>query len=111
MSVEDEKKKPRKAPAKKAAAVPSTDTAATKKVKAAVPKPASPKKKPAAKAAPDTQVAQTPVEATGRSIQPTYTQIAERAHYFFVERGRQHGFHEQDWLRAEYELRLGSGNS
>lgn len=104
MSVEDEKKKPRKAPAKKAAAVPSTDTAATKKVKAAAPKPASPTKKPAAK---DTQVAHTSVEAVSRSVQPTHIQIAERAHYFFVERGRQHGFHEQDWLRAEYELRLG----
>jgi hypothetical protein len=35
---------------------------------------------------------------------PTREQIAELAHRFWAERGRQHGFAEQDWLRAEREL-------
>jgi hypothetical protein len=36
---------------------------------------------------------------------PSREQIAELAHKFWAERGRQHGFAEQDWLRAERELR------
>lgn len=35
---------------------------------------------------------------------PTREQIAELAHRFWAERGRQHGYAEQDWLRAEREL-------
>jgi hypothetical protein len=31
--------------------------------------------------------------------------IARRAHELFVERGGEHGHHEEDWLRAEQELR------
>ena len=31
-------------------------------------------------------------------------QIAELAHRFWTERGRQHGHHEEDWYRAEREL-------
>jgi hypothetical protein len=31
--------------------------------------------------------------------------IARRAHELFVERGGVHGYHEDDWLRAEAELR------
>ena len=31
--------------------------------------------------------------------------IARRAHELFVERGGKHGYHEDDWLRAEAELR------
>jgi hypothetical protein len=30
--------------------------------------------------------------------------IARRAHELFVERGGEHGSHEDDWLRAEAEL-------
>ena len=36
---------------------------------------------------------------------PSREQIAELAHRFWAERGRQHGHAEQDWLRAERELR------
>ncbi len=36
---------------------------------------------------------------------PTREQIAQLAHRFWAERGWQHGSHEQDWLRAEQELR------
>jgi len=34
----------------------------------------------------------------------TQQQVAELAHRFWNERGRQHGYHEQDWYRAEQEL-------
>jgi len=30
--------------------------------------------------------------------------IARRAHELFVERGGEHGYHDDDWLRAEAEL-------
>ena len=36
---------------------------------------------------------------------PTKEQIAQLAHRFWAERGWQHGSAEQDWLRAEQELR------
>jgi hypothetical protein len=32
-------------------------------------------------------------------------QVAELAHRFWIERGFQHGFDAEDWLRAEQELR------
>ncbi len=32
-------------------------------------------------------------------------QIAQLAHRFWTERGGQHGHHEEDWFRAEMELR------
>ena len=31
----------------------------------------------------------------------TQAEIEKLAYQFFVERGCQHGFHDQDWLRAE----------
>lgn len=36
---------------------------------------------------------------------PDHDAIARRAHELFVERGGEHGYHEDDWLRAEAELR------
>lgn len=35
----------------------------------------------------------------------THEEIARLAHRFWIERGRQHGRPEDDWLRAEQELR------
>jgi Protein of unknown function (DUF2934) len=35
---------------------------------------------------------------------PTHAEIALLALQYWAERGRQHGHHEQDWLRAEREL-------
>ncbi len=35
---------------------------------------------------------------------PTHQEIAQLALHYWAERGRQHGHHEQDWLRAEREL-------
>ena len=97
MSVEDEKK-PRKTPAKKA----TTAKKATplKSVKAAP----GTAKKASAKSA--NGVVQESVMATAVSQKsPTHGQIAEQAYHYFVARGRQHGFHEQDWHRAEQDLR------
>ncbi len=34
-----------------------------------------------------------------------HDQIAMLAHRYWSERGRQHGHHEEDWFRAEQELR------
>lgn len=104
MSVEGEKKKPRKAPVKKAAATPE-DVTAEKKVKAAAPKPSVPKKKPAANAVNETPITESAAVPARAKTSPTHAQIAERAHGYFVDRGRQHGHHEQDWQRAERELR------
>lgn len=36
---------------------------------------------------------------------PTNEQIAQRAFELFLARGGEHGHHEEDWLRAERELR------
>ena len=33
------------------------------------------------------------------------SEIARRAYQLYEERGRQHGFHEDDWYRAEKEIR------
>ena len=35
----------------------------------------------------------------------SHEEVAMLAHRFFAERGYQHGYHEEDWLRAEQELR------
>jgi hypothetical protein len=112
MSVEDEKKKSRKAPAKKGAATASSGDAGEKKVKAAPAKSSPAKKKTAVKSvseeqqvAPEVEHArQTAAPVAGRR-EPTHFEIAELAHTYFVERGHQHGFHEHDWYRAERELR------
>lgn len=36
---------------------------------------------------------------------PTHDEVSALAHRYWIERGRQDGYHEQDWLRAEEELR------
>ena len=38
---------------------------------------------------------------SGSFTQKEITEIQKLAYQFFVERGYQHGHHEQDWLRAE----------
>ena len=45
--------------------------------------------------------------ATGKAREavPSRDEIAHLAHRFWRERGGHHGGHEQDWLRAERELR------
>jgi Protein of unknown function (DUF2934) len=41
--------------------------------------------------------------SNGKSI--SHDQVALLAHRFFIERGRTHGHHEEDWFRAEQALR------
>ena len=38
-------------------------------------------------------------------ISISHEQTAQLAHQFWVERDRRHGHHEEDWFRAEQELR------
>jgi hypothetical protein len=111
--------RPRKAPAKKAVASSETKAKVAAKPKAAaapkaaaVPKAAAPKAKaavPKAKAAAQSAVAAgvPEVARTANRVvpaRPTHHQIAELAYSYFKERGWRHGFHEQDWLRAEHVL-------
>jgi hypothetical protein len=42
-------------------------------------------------------------KANGSSI--SHDQVAQLAHRYWIERGRKHGHHEEDWFRAEQELR------
>jgi hypothetical protein len=95
---EQKKKKPARAPAKpkKAASGEKTakSSAALKTSRTAVKK-AAPKAKTAAKSA----------IAAGIPEAVTHHQIAARAYGYFLERHGKHGHHEQDWLRAERELR------
>jgi hypothetical protein len=50
-------------------------------------------------------VAKKPVaSANGKSGSITHDQVALLAHRFWIERGRAHGRHEEDWFRAEREL-------
>jgi hypothetical protein len=41
------------------------------------------------------------------SSQVTRERVAELAHSYWLARGEEHGSSEEDWLRAERELRLG----
>lgn len=38
------------------------------------------------------------------SVTPTHAEIARLAEQYWIERGWQDGYAEQDWLRAEQEL-------
>jgi hypothetical protein len=59
-----------------------------------------------AKIAPKPPAAE-PVSAHAATA-PSFEQIAELAYSFWVERGYQNGSPEEDWLRAERELRAQS---
>ena len=43
--------------------------------------------------------------ATGKPTLVTHEEVAQLAHRFWAERGRNHGQHVDDWFRAEQELR------
>ncbi len=82
MAETTEKVKKAKAPAKPRAAAGTATKAAAKTM---------PKKNGA-------------VENKAASYIPTHAEIAALALQYWVERGREHGQHVQDWLRAEREL-------
>jgi hypothetical protein len=58
--------------------------------------PAKPRKTAASKSA---------ALANVTSITVSYEEVAQLAHRFWAERGHQHGHHEEDWFRAEQEIR------
>ena len=47
--------------------------------------------------------AKAPSTAIAKSV--SHDDVARLAHRFWSERGFQHGHHEEDWFRAERELR------
>lgn len=56
------------------------------------------------KSAKDTAAAgPTIVETRQQSV--SHDEIARLAHRLWTERGRQHGRHQEDWFRAEQQLR------
>jgi hypothetical protein len=63
------------------------------------------KPKTAATGAKTTSAKAKKATATVTSIGPSPEEIARLAHKYWAERGFQHGAAEQDWLRAEQELR------
>ncbi len=85
-----ETKKPRKAPVKK------DPTATAEKAKAA----------PRSKSAKAAGVEVTVVASNLR--QWPHEEIARLAHRYYEERGLEHGFHEEDWLRAERDISAAS---
>lgn len=67
-------------------------------------------KTPATKAKAPAKPAKKTVATNGHRSNVTeigisHEQIAMLAHRYGAERGHQHGHHEEDWLRAEQELR------
>lgn len=68
-------------------------------------------KKPKAPAKPRKAAAKEPaakkatVTAISAAKTPSHAEVAELAHQYWIERGRQDGHHVQDWFRAEAELR------
>src|SRR5262249_34570232 len=56
-------------------------------------------------ARPTSRPAQKSVRSQNGVSNITEEQIRVRAYHLYLERGRQHGRHEDDWYRAESELR------
>lgn len=68
---------------------------------------AKPRKAPAKKAA--NGATAEPVATNGHVVEMTpavpHDEVAKLAHSYWQQRGRQHGHHVEDWVRAEQELR------
>ena len=70
------------------------------------PKPTLAKAASATKKTPTTKAKKAPEAKSKIHLLPaTHEQIAQLAHKYWAERGHQHGHAEEDWLRAERELR------
>jgi hypothetical protein len=67
----------------------------------------TPDARPPAERVPENGVGerQSGVRPATRRGPPTPEQIAARAYELFLERGGVHGYHHEDWVRAEQELR------
>ena len=81
--------------------------AETVKKASAKPKtPAKPRKTAATKkAAENGAAANGNGHAEPTKMKVSHEQVAQLAHRFWAERGGKHGHHEEDWYRAEQELR------
>lgn len=68
-------------------------------------------KKATTKSAAKTSATKAPAKTASKKAEnaekkaPTQQEIAELAHQYWVERGRPHGSHHEDWIRAEETLR------
>jgi hypothetical protein len=63
-------------------------------------------KKPKAPARPrKTAAKKATVTEISAHVMPSYEEVAQLAHRYWVERGHKHGHHVEDWFRAEQELR------
>jgi hypothetical protein len=82
--------------------MPQEDIYMAETVKKASAKPKAPAKprKTAAKKAETNGAAPNVTE-----MKLSHEQVAQLAHRYWAERGHQHGHHEEDWFRAEQELR------
>ena len=108
MSDKEKKKKSKEKKTEAVSAEPKVKAKALAKSDAATSEKAKTKKKDKEKAAKAKEAAAvkdpTAAEQTNGNYRPTHEQIAELAHSYYVSRGSQDGYHEQDWLRAEQEL-------
>lgn len=89
-------KKAGSTPAKKSVP-PATKAEETSTSKAAA-------KKTAAKKAPSKKAAAVAEKLPGKTKPPTHAEISERAYSYWEQRGKHHGGHHDDWLRAEKDL-------
>ena len=66
-------------------------------------------KKTVSKRTKETPTQETPIRPQDSTVTPLYPemeeQIRRRAYELYEERGRHPGFHEEDWKRAEEEVR------
>jgi hypothetical protein len=69
------------------------------------PKPKSKAKTPAKPKAEKKVAATNGVPSNVTEMKVPHERVAQLAHQFWAERGHQHGHHEEDWYRAEQELR------
>lgn len=53
----------------------------------------------------DAKLGNAPTPKITGSARPTHEQIAELARKYWAQRGYADGHHEEDWFRAEQELR------
>lgn len=90
-------KKSTATPAKKA-----TKTVTKPEVKAA---PKAEAKAPSKKAVTPASPAKPAASKAAEKRDPTHAEISHLAHQYWKERGHDHGSHDDDWTRAEKELK------
>jgi Protein of unknown function (DUF2934) len=84
----------------------TTTTARPRRSSAAAKKPVAPVEDPET----ETVVAVSALESAIPDTEPSRDAIARLAYLYWLDRGGQQGSAEEDWLRAEHELRQNSEN-